>query len=93
MVAGVPITAFHNGQCWLIRAGTHSRQVHGIKAKAGAGLLTVELSKRPMFKGESRLRAWIDAHWTSVFTLRGVQAYLSAMTGQERLEVARRELS
>jgi len=53
----------------------------------------VELAKRDMFKGESRLNAWIDAHWTSVFTLRGVQAYLSAMTGGERLEVARRELS
>jgi len=92
MVAGVPVTALHNGECWLVRAGTHSKRIHGIKAKAGAGLLTVELAKLPIFQGENRLNAWIDAHWNTAFELAGVKAFLFGMTRTERVQVARREL-
>ena len=93
MVAGVPVTALHNGECWLVRAGTHSKQFHGIRANAGAGLLTVELKKHPLFQGENRLNAWIDAHWNTVFELNGVKAFLFGMTRTERVTVAKRELA
>lgn len=92
LVAGVPVTARHNGEAWLVSAGRHTKTVHGIKAKAGAGLLTVELSKHDLFRGENRVLAWIEAFWNSVFELNGVKAYLFSMTRNERVTVAKREL-